>query len=66
MLGSELLISLVVKVKLTFASVLWIANLSLTKSKGCAGELSSARFRSADVVLDEQHVVLVRIQSFHF
>jgi hypothetical protein len=51
---------------LTFADVFRVAQLGLAESETVAGELARAGLASANIVLNKQHVVLVRVQSFHF
>jgi len=49
-----------------FADVFRVAQLGLAESETVAGELARAGLASANIVLNKQHVVLVRVQSFHF
>lgn len=53
-------------VRLTLASVFWIANHSIAERVRTSGQFSSRGLRLADVVFHKQHVLLVRVQSFHF
>jgi hypothetical protein len=47
------------------ASIFSISDLSLSKHMSLLGELASERLSLADIVLDEEDVVPVRVSTFH-
>ena len=52
--------------RLTSADIFGVADLGLAEEESAVGQVTRAGLGKTDVVLDEEDVVLVGVQSFHF
>ena len=52
--------------RLTSADIFGVADLGLTEEESAVGQVTCTRLGKTDIVLDEEDVVLVGVQSFHF
>ena len=52
--------------RLTSADIFGVADLGLAEEESGVGQVTCAGLGKTDVVLDEEDVVLVGVQSFHF